>query len=37
MGIPVEETMLQFVPTGAVMLTACAIGGRRLFQRLRRH
>ena len=37
MGIPVEESVLQFVPAGAVTLTAFAIGGRRLLNRLRRH
>jgi len=36
MGIPVEETVLQLLPAGAVTVTAFAIGGRRLLQRLRR-
>lgn len=36
MGIPVEETVLQFVSAGAVSVTALAIGGRVLLQRLRR-
>ncbi len=35
-GIPVEETVLQLLPAGAVTVTAFAIGGRRLLQRLRR-
>ena len=29
MGIPVEETVLQFVPAGAATVTAVAIAGRR--------
>jgi hypothetical protein len=36
MGIPVEESVLQLAPAGAVTVTAFAIAGRRLFQRLRR-
>jgi len=36
MGIPVEESVLQLLPAGAVTVTAFAIGGRRLLQRLRR-
>jgi len=36
MGIPVEETVLQLAPAGAVTVTAFAIAGRRLFHRLRR-
>jgi hypothetical protein len=37
MGIPVEETVVQLAPAGAVTLTAFAIAGRRLLYRLRRH
>jgi hypothetical protein len=36
MGMPVEETVLQFAPAGAVTVTAFAIAGRRLLSRLRR-
>jgi hypothetical protein len=36
MGIPVEETVLQFVPAGAVTVTAFTIAGRRLLNRLKR-
>ena len=36
MGIPVEETVLQFVPAGAVTVTAFAIAGRRLLSRMKR-
>lgn len=36
MGIPVEESVLQFVPAGAVMVTAVAVFGRTTFGRLRR-
>ena len=36
MGMPVEETVLQFAPAGAVTVTAFAIAGRRLFNRLKR-
>jgi hypothetical protein len=36
MGIPVEEAALQLAPVGAVTVTAFAIAGRRLLQRLRR-
>ena len=35
MGIPVEETVLQFVPAGAVLVTAVAVTGRATFRRLR--
>ena len=35
MGIPIEESVLQFVPAGA-MMTAVAIAGRTGFGRLRR-
>jgi hypothetical protein len=37
MGIPIEESVLQFAPAGAVTLTAFAIAGRRLLTRIRRH
>ena len=41
MGIPIEETVLQFVPAGAATVTVVAITGRstlrRLLDRLRRH
>ena len=36
MGIPVEESVLQFAPAGVVTVTAFAIAGRRLLYRLRR-
>jgi hypothetical protein len=36
MGIPVEETVLQLAPAGAVTVTAFAIAGRRVLTRLRR-
>jgi hypothetical protein len=36
MGLPVEETVLQLAPAGAVTVTAVAIAGRRLLSRLRR-
>ena len=36
MGMPIEETVLQFAPAGAVMVTAFAIAGRRLLNRLKR-
>jgi len=36
MGIPVEETALQFAPTGAAIVTAVAIAGRTGLGRLRR-
>ena len=36
MGIPVEESVLQFAPAGAVILTALGITARTTFQRLRR-
>ena len=36
MGIPVEESVLQLVPAGAVTVTAFAIAGRQLLHRLRR-
>jgi hypothetical protein len=36
MGIPVEESVLQFAPAGAAMATAIAIAGRTGLDRLRR-
>ena len=36
MGIPVEESVLQLAPAGALTMTAFAIAGRRLLTRLRR-
>jgi hypothetical protein len=36
MGIPVEETVLQFTPAGAAMVTVVAIAGRAGLGRLRR-
>lgn len=36
MGIPVEESVLQLVPAGAVTVTAFAVAGRHLLHRLRR-
>ena len=36
MGIPVEESVLQFAPAGVVTVTAFAIAGRRLLNRLKR-
>jgi len=36
MGIPVEESVLQLVPAGAMTVTAVAIAGRHLLHRLRR-
>ena len=36
MGIPVEETVLQFAGIGAVTVTAVAIAGRVSLGRLRR-
>jgi hypothetical protein len=36
MGIPIEESVLQFAPAGAVMATAVAIAGRASLGRLRR-
>ena len=37
MGLPIEESVLQFAPAGAVTLTAFAIAGRRFLARFRRH
>ena len=34
MGIPVEESVLQFAPAGAVTVTAFAIAGRSRLSRL---
>ena len=36
MGLPVEESVLQLAPAGALTVTALAIAGRRLLARLRR-
>ena len=36
MGIPVEESVLQLAPAGAVTVTVFAIARRRLLFRLRR-
>jgi hypothetical protein len=36
MGLPVEETVLQFVPAGAAIATAVAVAGRSGLARLRR-
>jgi hypothetical protein len=35
MGIPVEESVVQLVPLGAVMMTAVVVAGRSGFGRLR--
>jgi hypothetical protein len=36
MGLPIEESLVQLAPAGAVTVTALAIAGRRLLTRLRR-
>jgi hypothetical protein len=36
MGLPIEESVVQLMPAGAVTVTAFAIAGRRLLTRLRR-
>ena len=36
MGLPVEESVLQLAPAGAVIMTAVAIAGRTTLDRLRR-
>jgi len=36
LGVPVEETVVQLVPVGAVTVTAFVIAGRGLLARLRR-
>ena len=36
MGLPVEETVLQFASAGVATVTAFALAGRRLLHRLRR-
>ena len=36
MGIPVEETVLQLAPIGAVGATLVAVAGRHLLNRMRR-
>jgi hypothetical protein len=35
-GLPIEESVLQFAPAGAAMMTAIAIAGRAGLGRLRR-
>ena len=35
-GIPVEETVLQFAPAGAAIVTAIAIAGRMTVEGIRR-
>ena len=36
MGIPVEESVLQFAPVGVAIVTAAAIAGRATLSRLQR-
>jgi hypothetical protein len=36
MGLPVEESVVQLAPAGAVLVTAAAIAGRTTLDRLRR-
>ena len=36
MGLPIEESVLQIAPAGAVIMTAVAIAGRTTLGRLRR-
>ena len=36
MGLPIEESISQLAPAGAVTLTAVAIAGRAAFGRLKR-
>jgi hypothetical protein len=36
MGLPIEESVVQLAPAGAVTVTAFAIAGRRLLTLLRR-
>jgi hypothetical protein len=36
MGLPIEESLLQLMPAGAVMATAVAVAGRTTLGRLRR-
>ena len=36
MGLPIEESVLQLAPIGAVMVPAVVIAGRRGMDRLRR-
>jgi len=36
MGVPIEESVLQLAPAGAVIATACAIAVRTMLDRLRR-
>jgi len=35
MGLPIEESVLQLVPAGAVIVTAVGLGGRTAVGRLR--
>jgi hypothetical protein len=37
MGLPVEESVLQLAPAGALTLTSLTVFGRMLLSRLRRH
>jgi hypothetical protein len=37
MGLPIEESILQLAPAGAVTLTAVAVAGRAALGRLKRH
>jgi hypothetical protein len=34
MGLPIEESVLQFAPAGAVTVGAFVIGGRVMFRRI---
>ena len=36
MGLPVEESVLQLVPTGAAMMTLIAVAGRNALDHIRR-
>ena len=36
MGLPIEESVLQLAPVGAITVTAFAVAGRALWTRLRR-
>jgi hypothetical protein len=36
MGLPIEESVVQLAPAGALMVTAAAIAGRTTLGRLRR-
>lgn len=35
MGVPVEETVLQFAPTAVVVVSAVAVAGRLRLRRMR--